>query len=160
MAVNRIAVGTGLLPVLLVTIIICCRVQADCSEKKSDRLGCFGWWKWDTPEHCLERGCCAAPQEKLGDWCFFPNARAAITTVHVVQGCHLDVGFANTSQAIVNEWFSHHLPLAAKVGAELATLGGAAQLQFTAPACIVSLFLDCSPELPVTCPVAATRAAS
>lgn len=32
-----------------------------------------------------------------------------ITTVHVVQSCHLDVGFANTAPGIVNLWFDHQL---------------------------------------------------
>ena len=131
--------------------------QADCVEPPQDRLGCFSWWKWDTADHCTQRGCCA-DEKKLGKWCHFPNPKANVTKVHVIQGCHLDVGFKNTSQVIVNEWFSHHLPMAAAVGKELDGLNTTAQLHFTAPAWIVSLFLDCPIELPIACPNASTRA--
>lgn len=131
--------------------------HGDCTESEDERLGCFGWWKWDTPKFCQQRGCCASPELK-GKWCFYPNPRAAIKTVHVVQGCHLDVGFANTAQNIVNEWFDEHLPKAAAVGAQLAQLNTSAQLHFTAPAWIVSLYLDCPAELPLHCPNATARA--
>ena len=41
---------------------------------------------------------------------------AAIKTVHVINSCHLDIGFADSSAGIINEYFDHHLPLAALVG--------------------------------------------
>ena len=33
----------------------------------------------------------------------------AVETVHVINSCHLDIGFADTSLAIVNDYFDHHL---------------------------------------------------
>ena len=32
-----------------------------------------------------------------------------VETVHVINSCHLDIGFADTSLAIVNDYFDHHL---------------------------------------------------
>jgi hypothetical protein len=128
-----------------------------CSVPGPERLGCFGWWKWDTDEFCVERGCCMEKGDSA-DWCFYNSPKAKITEVHVIQGCHLDVGFANTAVDIVNLWFNEHLPRAAAVGAELQRRNGTAQLHFTAPAWIVSLYLDCPPELPIQCPNASARA--
>ena len=36
----------------------------------------------------------------------------SIKKVHVVQSCHLDVGFADYGVGIINEYFDHHFPLA------------------------------------------------
>ena len=46
-----------------------------------------------------------------------------VKTVHVINSCHLDIGFANSSAGIVNLYFDHHLPTAAAVGATLAKGG-------------------------------------
>ena len=159
---HRISVtSTAVLFVSTCLLIICTHVRlinADCGLVESERLGCLGWWKWDTQSKCRERGCCTSPASQGVEWCYYPKARANVTTtVHVIQGCHLDVGFANTSVDIVNLWFSKHLPLAAKVGGELANRNSSARLQFTAPAWIVSLFLQCPPLLPIACPDSATR---
>ena len=43
----------------------------------------------------------------------------SVRIVHVINSCHLDIGFADTAQNIVNDYFDKHLPLAASVGAEL-----------------------------------------
>ena len=47
-----------------------------------------------------------------------------IKTVHVINSCHLDIGFADSSANIINRYFEHHLPLAASVGAQMAQGGG------------------------------------
>ena len=33
--------------------------------------------------------------------------------------CHLDIGFADSSAGIINEYFTKHLPTAVAVGAEM-----------------------------------------
>ncbi len=33
----------------------------------------------------------------------------AVNIVHVINSCHLDIGFADTSLAIVNDYFDKHL---------------------------------------------------
>ena len=46
-----------------------------------------------------------------------PPLRATrIEHVHVINSCHLDIGFADSSAGIVNEYFERHLPMAAAVG--------------------------------------------
>jgi Domain of unknown function (DUF5054) len=73
-----------------------------------------------------------------------------LETIHVVQGCHIDVGFVKTSPQIVDLWFSTLLPRAAQVGRELERRyrgqPGKPALHFTAPSWIVSLFHRC-PEI-------------
>ena len=61
----------------------------------SERVSCMGWWeRWLNGTECEARGCCFAPSLDTLNWCYYPIANTAeITTVHVVQGCHLDVGF-------------------------------------------------------------------
>jgi hypothetical protein len=61
----------------------------------SERVSCMGWWeRWLNGAECEARGCCFGPSLDTLNWCYYPTANtAAVTTVHVVQGCHLDVGF-------------------------------------------------------------------
>lgn len=76
-----------------------------------------------------------------------------ITTVHVVQGCHLDVGFANSAVGIINLWFDSHFPNAIKVANQLRNSPHtAARLRFTAQSYVVSLYLDCPPGMGLHCP--------
>ena len=39
-----------------------------------------------------------------------------VKVVHVINSCHLDIGFADSSQGIINRYFDHHFPLAAEQG--------------------------------------------
>eukprot|EP00048_Salpingoeca_helianthica_P005546 m.89006 g.89006 ORF g.89006 m.89006 type:complete len:722 (-) comp13639_c1_seq3:776-2941(-) len=87
-----------------------------------------------------------------------------ITTVHVVQGCHLDVGFADSAAGIINRWFTEHFPNAIKVADQLRKdTRNNARLMFTAQSYVVSLYLDCPPGMGLKCPtqdeVTAFRAA-
>ena len=34
----------------------------------------------------------------------------------MINSCHLDIGFADSSQGIINRYFDHHFPLAAEEG--------------------------------------------
>ncbi|EDQ89119.1 uncharacterized protein MONBRDRAFT_25732 [Monosiga brevicollis MX1] len=76
-----------------------------------------------------------------------------VTHVHVVQTCHLDVGFADTAAHELDnykkylleakttaEWFQQHPP------------GHGEGLVFTTHPYIVSLLLDCPPGMGFTCP--------
>jgi len=90
---------------------------------EGDRVACVSSWRWDFDQRlCEQRGCCYQPSLTDLDWCFNDapaGAAAHITKVHVVQGCHLDVGFAATAPEIVNRWFDEFFPLAYRVGKEL-----------------------------------------
>ena len=78
-------------------------------------------------------------------------AAVNITTVHVIESCHLDVGFANTSQGIINEYFTKHIPNALKTNREL-RLAGKPGLQFMAQTYYLSLYLDCPSGMGLVCP--------
>ena len=99
----------------------------------------------DTADMCGWKGCCH--DASGGDnSCFYPSHNAVpITSVHVIQSCHLDVGFANTAANIINEWFHKFFPLALSLGLELDKRGGPERLKFMAQSYVVSLFLDCPP---------------
>ena len=90
-----------------------------------------------------------------------------IKTVHVINSCHLDIGFAPggpvgaasgksaTSADIMNQYFHEWIPNAIKVGAELER--GVAgytdrKLGFMFQSWVLALFFDCPPGLLVRCP--------
>ena len=52
-------------------------------------------------------GVAASPGEAAAAWLEQPEP--AVNTVHVINSCHLDIGFADTSLAIVNDYFDKHL---------------------------------------------------
>ena len=41
------------------------------------------------------------------------GAATEIKVVHVINSCHLDIGFADSAAGIINRYFDHHLPAAA-----------------------------------------------
>ena len=89
----------------------------------------------------------------------------AVHTVHVINSCHLDIGFADTAQNIVNDYFDHHLPLAAAVGQELranATYGNTTytdnKLNFMFHSWIMDVFFSCPPGMGLHCPSAQSKA--
>jgi len=106
----------------------------------------------DTEEVCLAKGCCYNPNFKNIP-CFYGGGNAVpITTVHVIQACHFDSGFADSSVNILNLWFNHHFPLAYQIGLELDALNGPERLRFMAQSYIVSLYTDCPPNAGLACP--------
>ena len=69
---------------------------------------------------------------------------ANITTVYLISSCHLDVGFADTAQNIVNEYFDKYFPNAVNTAKELRNLGVEERLVFTTHPYLVYLYLNCS----------------
>ena len=110
----------------------------------------------DSSSACATKGCCYDGSDPVNT-CFYPGGNAVpITTVHVVQACHFDAGYKDTTSNILNLWFHTFFPQALKLGLELDALGGRERLKFMAQTYIVSLFLDCPPGLPgLQCPSAA-----
>lgn len=113
-----------------------------------------------SPSQCEARGCCWDPSLDTLNWCYFPSANLAnVSVVHVIQGCHLDVGFIHTAPDIVNLWFDEYFPLAFEVGAELDSWANStARLKFTAQSWLVSLYVNCPPILGLHCPNASALA--
>jgi hypothetical protein len=82
-----------------------------------------------------------------------------VKVVHVINSCHLDIGFADSSQGIVNRYFTHHIPYAAQVGAEMRALGrnksGTSRpdkLNFMFQSWILNMYFDCPSGLGLACP--------
>eukprot|EP01012_Entosiphon_sulcatum_P032079 TRINITY_DN40828_c0_g1_i1.p1 TRINITY_DN40828_c0_g1~~TRINITY_DN40828_c0_g1_i1.p1 ORF type:complete len:800 (-),score=122.49 TRINITY_DN40828_c0_g1_i1:16-2391(-) len=96
-------------------------------------------------------GVCHCDVGWTGPFC----ADTPITTVHVIQACHLDVGFADSAQGIINRYFTQHFPNITKIAQQLRDAGGNATLQFTAQSYVVSLYLNCPPNMGLACPDAA-----
>ena len=84
------------------------------------------------------------------------HANAAIKTVHVINSCHLDIGFASTAAGIVNEYFDRHLPRAVAIGAQMehGSLPGYTddKLNFMFHSWIIDVYLDCPSGMGLHCP--------
>ena len=81
-----------------------------------------------------------------------------IKTVHVVQSCHLDVGFADTCAGIVNRYFDKFYLDVIETAANLTQAGGDAQLTFLTHPYLISLYMDCPSYPGLHCPDAASKA--
>lgn len=81
--------------------------------------------------------------------------------MHVINACHLDIGFTESMATTINKYFDHHLPMAAHVGAQLRN--GSVEsftdnkLGFMFQSWIIDLFLDCPPGLFLHCPGVAAK---
>lgn len=117
----------------------------------------------DTQAKCEAKGCCwrAGFRSYLGPTpCFYAGGDLVnVTTVHVVQACHFDAGFADSTVGILNRWFTQHFPLAREIGLALDARGGPERLHFMAQSWIVSLYTSCPPGVPgLRCPSPAALA--
>lgn len=78
-----------------------------------------------------------------------------ITTVHVINSCHLDIGFADSSAGIINRYFDHHFPLAISVGKQMRDgVPGYTdnKLNFMFQSWVVDAYLNCPPNMALHCP--------
>mmetsp|Transcript_22686 Transcript_22686/g.44914 ORF Transcript_22686/g.44914 Transcript_22686/m.44914 type:complete len:749 (-) Transcript_22686:322-2568(-) len=84
---------------------------------------------------------------------------SAVTTVHVIQTCHLDVGFALTAAGELNNYHKYLLEAAA-IAKDLRDnpAGHGEALIFTTHPYIVSLLLNCSPGMGFSCPTSDEQA--
>jgi len=85
-----------------------------------------------------------------------PPNMTNIEVVHVINSCHLDIGFADSSAGIINRYFDHHIPYAVQVGQQLrsATRGRAVpdKLNFMFQSWVLSMYMDCPPSMGIHCP--------
>ena len=80
------------------------------------------------------------------------SASAAQQTVHVVQTCHLDVGFADTAAGILDRYNSYLLTAAATAADFRQHPGKNGEgLIFTTHSYVVSLLFDCVPGFGYKC---------
>jgi hypothetical protein len=103
------------------------------------------------PHMVLAAALAAAAIANAGDSWVRANARvlpSSIRKVHVVQACHLDVGFTGLAIEVVNLYFDEHFPSAIATAEQLAlnTTPGAPRLTFLAQSWLLALYLDCDHE--------------
>eukprot|EP00928_Gymnodinium_smaydae_P036212 TRINITY_DN25336_c0_g1_i1.p1 TRINITY_DN25336_c0_g1~~TRINITY_DN25336_c0_g1_i1.p1 ORF type:complete len:743 (-),score=75.20 TRINITY_DN25336_c0_g1_i1:191-2419(-) len=78
-----------------------------------------------------------------------------IKHVHVINACHLDIGFADSSAGIVNRYFDQHLLAAASIGDELRRgVPGFTddRLNFMFQSWVLDLYFDCPHGMGLHCP--------
>jgi hypothetical protein len=99
----------------------------------------------------------------VSSWLETPDA--SVKVVHVINSCHLDIGFADTARNIVNDYFDKHLPLAASVGESLRAGADTnftnftdTKLNFMFHSWIIDTYFDCPPAMGLHCPSAESRA--
>ncbi|CAL5224396.1 g7077 [Coccomyxa viridis] len=79
-------------------------------------------------------------------------------TVHIVFSNHLDIGFDGISPLIgsddnvVNVYFNSYFPKAIAVDDILRKRGGKERLKYLSHSWLISLFMDCPPNMGFTCP--------
>lgn len=79
-------------------------------------------------------------------------------TVHLVISNHLDVGFGGigpflaTDVQVINTYFSVYFPKAIEVARKLRERGGEEQLKWMTQSFLVSMYLDCPPNMGLQCP--------
>ena len=106
---------------------------------------------WETPSACEMRGC---KYHHDKEECHFQDHLQStnITTVHLIQSNHLDVGYTDKAVNVMNLYFDTYFPRAIKVGEELRKRGGEERLKWMTQTYLVSLFLDCPEGLGLHCP--------
>eukprot|EP01116_Phalansterium_solitarium_P018609 TRINITY_DN499_c0_g1_i1.p1 TRINITY_DN499_c0_g1~~TRINITY_DN499_c0_g1_i1.p1 ORF type:complete len:799 (-),score=301.91 TRINITY_DN499_c0_g1_i1:735-3131(-) len=153
-----------------------CSHKVDCgfpgiSQQQCQQRGCC--WDssaaeiWCSAPACANDSACSGHGQCIGGACQceagfegWNCAQTTITTVHVVQSCHLDVGFADSSVGIINLYFDHHFPMAIQVGQQMrANTSYDFRLRFMAQSYVVSLYLDCPLGMGLHCPNATARQA-
>lgn len=70
--------------------------------------------------------------------------------VHIIQSCHLDVGFDGSIKQVLSEYFTQYIPKAIAVAKEMrgdATLPPGWRSNFMLQSYYVSLYLDCPPNI-------------
>lgn len=87
-----------------------------------------------------------------------PPFTKKIKVVHVVQSCHLDVGFADTCAGIVNRYFDKFYLSVIETSDNLTKAGGDAQLTFLTHPYLISLYMDCPNYPGLHCPDAVSKA--
>ena len=107
--------------------------------------------EWETEEMCVRRGCHF--DSKHGECHYPPEMKASnITTVHLIQSNHLDVGYTADAVDVINTYFDSFFPRAIQVGKELRDSGGKERLAWMTQTYLVSLFLSCPPDIGLHCP--------
>ena len=127
-------------------------------------------WCHGTPKKCASRADCNDRGDCADGFCacdagfegFTCNA-TVMKKVHVIQSCHLDAGFTDTTAGVLNTYFTRHLPNAIATAAALrndSSLPDGWRLKFMAQSFYVALYLHCPTYIEgLTCPTEAEKQA-
>ena len=88
-------------------------------------------------------------------------ADVTVTMVHVVQSCHLDVGFDGSIKQVLSEYFTRYIPAAIATAKQMRNdpkLPTGWRSNFMLQSYYVSLYLDCPPSIGLPCPTQAAVA--
>jgi hypothetical protein len=112
---------------------------------------------------CSNHGVCVSGKCKC-DQGFqgFNCSDTLITTVHLIQSCHLDAGFTGLTAEVINRYFTHHIPTAIKTASDLrkdTTIPETWRLKFMMQTYYLSFYLDCPLGMGLDCPSANQTAA-
>ncbi len=113
----------------------------------------------DIPKNdCTARGCCFLEGDRTGTGdspvCFFDEPGVPVTKAHVIFSNHFDAGYADLTSNVVNEYFQTYFPRAARLGDQLRAANITKNLAWMTQAWLISLYLDCPPNLGLACPPA------
>lgn len=102
---------------------------------------------YDFGAACHARGCCylalpasGAASALTSPNCYWPGAAVPIKTAHLVQSNHLDLGFTDQLDAVVNSYFDVFFPGAVALAAELRSRGGEERLRWMTQSWLVFNF--------------------
>jgi len=141
-----------------------CANEASCTERGCcwDPHGPHNWCSGtahvcDSDAQCGAHGRCTADHlcECGAGWGGVRCEDTAVTVVHVVQSCHLDVGFDGSILMVLNEYFTNYIPSAIETAKQLradTTIPATWRSNFMLQSYYVSLYLDCPPNLGLVCP--------
>eukprot|EP00035_Acanthoeca_spectabilis_P023764 m.450846 g.450846 ORF g.450846 m.450846 type:complete len:766 (+) comp20055_c0_seq1:144-2441(+) len=120
-----------------------------CSAVGDARVDCSGGYTSLNQSLCEGRGCCWDAGANVS--CFYAAASKPIKTVHVISSNHFDAGYADITAGVVNMYFDTYFPRAAIVGHDFNNTMGL-PLKWMTFSFLVSLFLDCPPNMGLHCP--------
>eukprot|EP00756_Hemistasia_phaeocysticola_P056269 Hpha_TRINITY_DN3234_c0_g1::TRINITY_DN3234_c0_g1_i1::g.186050::m.186050 len=129
-----------------------CHERSCCWDPNRPSLWCSGKPAECGGEHKCEHGSCNKGKCECdagyqGWWC----NDTVITTVHLIQSNHLDVGFSNLAAGVITEYFTHHIPLMISVGKKLRA-SDPERLRFLAQGYYINLYFNCPPGYGIPCP--------
>jgi len=83
---------------------------------------------------------------------------SSVNYVHVINSCHLDIGFAGLSVEIMDRYFHKHFPMAISVASDLKSKYNISSWNFMFQSWVVYLFLNCPNDLGLNCPSPSQKA--
>ena len=116
--------------------------------------------KCQTPADCSNRGICQdGVCECDSAHTGFSCNETVITKVHLIQSCHLDVGFTDSAAGVINRYLTHHIPTAIASANALRNNSQGWRVRFMAQSFYLSFYLDCPPNMGFSCPSSDQKAA-